>query len=245
MKNKIALILGARSDIAISVAHRFAKEGYDLQLAARNIKSLSDHKSEIQLNHGVMVTLFEFDALEVNSHEKFVDSLPQIPTIVICAVGSMGNQLNSELYVQAATKVMRSNFEGPASILGIFANHFEQRGFGILIGISSVAGERGRATNYIYGSSKAAMTAFLSGLRNRLAKKGVQVISVIPGFVKTKMTHEMNLPDFLSAQPDEVANAIFNAVRKKKNIVYVKSIWWLIMMIIRIIPEGIFKKINI
>ena len=119
----------------------------------------------------------------------------------------------------AAVNVMRSNFEGPASILAVLANHFEQRGSGTLVGISSVAGERGRAKNYIYGSAKAGFTAFLSGLRNRLVRKGVHVITVLPGFVATKMTKEINLPSKLTAQPEEVAIAVLNAVKKKHNIV--------------------------
>ena len=131
------------------------------------------------------------------------------------------------------------------STLAEFANRFEQRGSGCLIGISSVAGERGRATNYVYGSAKAGFTAFLSGLRNRLAKKGVHVITVLPGFVATKMTAGMDLPRKLTAKPSEVANCLFNAVQKKHNIVYVKPVWRFIMMIIRNIPEHVFKKMKI
>src|ERR1700709_2942426 len=100
---------------------------------------------------------------------------------------------------------MRTNYEGPALILGMFAERFLKRGAGSIIGISSVAGDRGRGSNYIYGSAKAGFSAFLSGLRNRLASKGVHVITVKPGFVDTKMTEGMNLPSLLTAQPEEVA----------------------------------------
>ena len=113
-----------------------------------------------------------------------------------------------------------------------------------MIGISSVAGERGRAANYVYGSAKR-FTTFLSGLRNRLAQKGVYVITVLPGFVHTKMTLGMNLNPKLTAEPDEVAQAIFMAVKRNRNVVYVKPIWRLIMMIIRNIPENVFKKLSI
>ena len=245
MSKDAVLIIGARSDIAIAVAHCFAKEGYDIQLAARNISSLDVDKSDIELRYQVGVSLYDFNALDIDSHERFVSLLPKLPLVAVCAVGYMGVQAENERDSLAAVNVMRSNFEGPASILAVLANHFEQRGSGTLVGISSVAGERGRAKNYVYGSAKAGFTAFLSGLRNRLAKKGVHVITVLPGFVATKMTKEMNLPSKLTAQPDEVAIAVLNAVKKKYNIIYVKKIWILIMKVIRSIPEHFFKKMKL
>lgn len=245
MSKGTALILGARSDIAIAVAHRFAKAGYDIQLAARNADSLHADKSDIELRYQVAVTAHEFDALDIASHDSFVDALPKLPTVAVCAVGFMGEQAENERNVQAGATVMRSNYEGPASILAVLANRFEQRGSGCIVGISSVAGERGRAANYVYGSAKAGFTAFLSGLRNRLAKKGVHVVSVLPGFVATKMTEGMDLPAKLTAQPEQVAEAVFGAVLKRRNVVYVKLIWQLIMMIIRNIPERVFKGMKI
>ena len=239
------LVLGARSDIAMAVAHNFAKAGYDIQLAARNVENLADYKSDLELRYNISVSLHEFDALKIHSHELFVESLPCLPRIVVCAVGYMGSQLESEKSIEAASGVMRSNFEGPASILSVLANKFEQCGSGCLIGISSVAGERGRATNYVYGSAKAGFTAFLSGLRNRLSKKGVHVITVLPGFVATKMTEHLDLPAFLTANPEDVAICIFKAVRKKQNIIYVRPVWSLVMRIIRNIPENVFIKMKL
>lgn len=229
----------------MAVAHRFAKTGYDIQLAGRTSENLVDNKSDLELRYGTSVTLHEFDALEIQSHERFLDNLPTLPTVVVCAVGYMGNQLESENRIEAASLVMRSNYEGPANILGLLANKFEQRGSGCLVGISSVAGERGRATNYVYGSAKAGFTAFLSGLRNRLAKKGVHVVTVLPGFVETKMTEGLELPRQISTHPDHVASCIFNATVAQKNIVYVKSIWWIIMLVIKLIPEKIFKSLRL
>ena len=245
MNKGAVLILGARSDIAMAVAHRFAKAGYDIQLSARNSESLGADKFDIELRYQVALTLHDFDALVIGSHEHFVDALPQLPSVAVCAVGFMGHQPENERDVQAAAQVMRSNYEGPASILAVLANRFEQRGSGCIVGISSVAGERGRATNYVYGSAKAGFTAFLSGLRNRLAKKGVHVVTVLPGFVVTKMTEGMVLPAKLTAQPKEVAVAVLKAVQKKQNVIYVKPIWQLIMMIIRNIPERVFKAMKI
>jgi decaprenylphospho-beta-D-erythro-pentofuranosid-2-ulose 2-reductase len=239
------LILGARSDIGKAVAHKFASLGHPVQLAARDVGSLAADKTDMELRHRVSVSLHEFDALATETHEAFVPGLPELPRVAICAVGTMGQQDENERDINAASLVIRSNFEGPASILAVFANRFEARGSGTLVGISSVAGERGRATNYVYGSAKAGFTAFLSGLRNRLAKRGVHVVTVLPGFVATQMTEGMDLPARLTAQPSEVADAIARAVERKTNVVYVRPIWRLIMTIIRSIPERVFKGMKI
>lgn len=239
------LILGARSDIGLAVAHAFAGRGHPVQLAARGAEGLEAGRTDLALRYGVSVTLHEFDALALDSHASFVDALPDLPQIAVCAVGYMGDQPASEQDPQAAAQVLRSNFEGPASILAILANRFEQRGSGALVGISSVAGDRGRATNYVYGSAKAGFSTFLSGLRNRLARKGVHVVTVLPGFVATRMTEDMDLPQKLTAQPAEVGEAIAMAVTKRRNVVYIRPIWWLVMLIIRNIPEFLFKKLSI
>ena len=131
------------------------------------------------------------------------------------------------------------------SLFNIIANDFEKRKSGFIVGISSVAGDRGRKSNYLYGSAKAAFTAYLSGLRNRLYDAQVHVMTVKPGFVATKMTEDMDLPEKLTAQPDEVADDIYNAQQKNKNVFYTKWIWRWVMLIIRSIPEWKFKGMNI
>jgi short-subunit dehydrogenase len=242
MTKPSVLILGARSDIGMATAHAFAAQGHPIRLAARQAATLDADRSDISLRYNVEVTLHEFDALDIPSHAGFIDQLPDLPGVAICAVGVMGDQSENEQDPDAALRVMRSTYEGPASILAALANRFEERGHGVLVGISSVAGERGRASNYVYGSAKAGFTAFLSGLRNRLAKKGVHVVTVLPGFVATQMTEGMDLPAKLTAQPEEVGQAIARAVAKSKDVIYVRPIWSLIMMVIRTIPERIFKK---
>jgi hypothetical protein len=157
----------------------------------------------------------------------------------------MGTQEENAADPKAGAQVMRANFEGPASVLGHLANAMEARGSGTIVGISSVAGERGRASNYVYGSAKAGFTAFLSGLRNRLARTGVHVVTVLPGFVATAMTEGMDLPERLTAQPEEVARAVAGAVRKRRNVIYVKPVWRLVMAVIRAIPEPVFKKTSL
>ena len=239
------LILGARSDIGKAVARKFASLGHPVQLAARNAATLEADKTDMELRYEVPVTLHEFDALATETHVAFVNSLPELPQVAVCAVGLLGRQEENERDTEAAIRILRSNYEGPAGILAILANRFEERGNGILVGISSVAGERGRAKNYVYGSAKAGFTAFLSGLRNRLAKRGVHVVTVLPGFVATRMTEGMDLPKQLTAEPGEVADAIARAVERKKDVIYVRPIWRLVMPVIRNIPESIFKKLRV
>lgn len=245
MSKGAVLILGARSDIGMAVAGAFAQRGHAIQLAARDAGALEGARAGLAATHGVSVTAHAFDALATDSHADFIAGLPELPAIAVCAVGLMGEQPDSETDQTAAALVLRSNFEGPASILGALANSFEARGSGTLVGISSVAGARGRATNYVYGAAKAGFTAFLSGLRNRLAKKGVHVVTVLPGFVNTQMTRGMDLPAKLTAEPQEVAEAIVRAVTTGKDVIYVRPVWRLIMAIIRNIPEGMFKKMKL
>jgi decaprenylphospho-beta-D-erythro-pentofuranosid-2-ulose 2-reductase len=239
------LILGGRSDIGLATARRFASKGYPIQMAARNADALAPEKADLELRYNVPVTLHEFDALQFDLHESFVAGLETLPEIVICAVGVLGNQAECERDAHAAILVMRSNYEGPASIMAVLANRFEARGSGTLVGISSVAGNRGRASNYIYGSAKAGFTAFLSGLRSRLSRNGVHVVTVLPGFVATKMTDGMKLPAKLTATPEDCAIAIERAVTRRRSIVYVKQIWWLVMLVIQHIPEKFFKRMKV
>lgn len=245
MSKGAVLILGARSDIGRATARRFAAEGHPIQLAARNAAALEADRADMEIRHRVPVSLHEFDALAIESHAAFVDGLPGLPEVAVSLVGLMGRQDESERSGAAAARVIRSNHEGPASILAELANRFEARGAGTLVGVSSVAGERGRASNYVYGSAKAGFTAFLSGLRNRLAKRGVHVVTVLPGFVATRMTEGMDLPARLIAQPDEVAAAISRAVARGQDVVYVRPVWRLVMMVIRGIPERAFKRTRI
>ena len=245
MNAQPVLIVGGRSDIGLARARRFAAAGHPVQLAARNAAGLARDKGDIEVRHGVAVTLHELDILAPGSFAAFLKGLPALPSVAICVVGLLGDQAEAEKDLDAAALTLRSNFEGPALLTGLLANAFEQRGSGTIVGISSVAGERGRASNYVYGSAKAGYTAFLSGLRNRLAKKGVDVLTVLPGFVATRMTEGMELPKRLTASADEVAEAVFKAVARGRNVVYVKPVWWLVMSIIRAIPERIFKGLKI
>jgi len=242
---KPVLILGAASGMARAIARSFAAEGHTIQLAARGIDRLQADRDDLTTRYGVEVSLHEVDALDLASHEAFVDVLPELPHIAVCAIGAMGTQEENAASPEIGAQVMRANFEGPASLFAHLANEMEARGFGTLVGISSVAGDRGRASNYVYGSAKAGFTAFLSGLRNRLAKTGVHVVTVLPGFVATAMTEGMDLPARLTAQPEEVGAAVLKAVQKQRDVIYVRPIWRIVMAVIRNIPEPIFKKTSL
>ena len=142
--------------------------------------------------------------------------------------------------------VLRTNFEGQALLLNLFAERFLARRSGTLVVVSSVAGDRGRASNYVYGAAKAGFTAFLSGLRNRLAPAGIRVVTVKPGFVRTRMTAGMKLPPLLTAEPEEVGDAIFKAAETGRgDVVYVRGIWRIVMTVIAMIPEPVFKRLRL
>jgi len=239
------LIVGASSDIAKAVAREYAKSGYDLYLAGRDIDRLKDFKRDVEVRTQRDVRLLELDILDFNSHKSFYDSLEPKPLGVISAVGYLGNQKVAQRDFEETKRIIDTNYTGVVSLFNIIANDFESRRSGFIVGISSVAGDRGRKSNYIYGSAKAGLSAYLSGLRNRLYESQVQVLTVKPGFVATKMTEGMDLPPKLTATPKEVAKDIFDAQQSGKDVIYTKWFWRYIMMIIRLIPEWKFKKMSI
>jgi len=239
------LIIGAKSDIAKATAREYAKHGYDLYLAARNSEELEGFAQDVITRTQKEVKLLELDILDYKSHQDFYDQLEEKPLGVISAVGYLGEQEKAQSDFEEAQRIIDTNYTGVVSLFNIIADDFEQRRSGFMVGISSVAGDRGRKSNYIYGSAKAALTAYLSGLRNRLYDAQVHVLTVKPGFVATKMTEDMDLPEKLTAQPEEVAEDIYKAQQKGKNVLYTKWIWRWVMMIIRNIPEFQFKKMSI
>jgi decaprenylphospho-beta-D-erythro-pentofuranosid-2-ulose 2-reductase len=231
------LILGARSDIARPLARLYAQDGYHIILAARNVDRLGPDAADLQIRFGQSVDLREFDACDTDQHTTFLNSLGELPDTVISLVGLMTPQDEAQAEFGAAKLMIQSNYLGLVSILGKIADRMEMRGSGTIIGVSSVAGDRGRATNYIYGSAKAGFSTFLSGLR-----KNVTVITIKPGFIRTRMTENLDLPAALTATPDELATVIRRAHKRKKLVVYHRPVWRLIMMIICSLPESLFAR---
>jgi decaprenylphospho-beta-D-erythro-pentofuranosid-2-ulose 2-reductase len=239
------LILGASSGMARAVARRYAEAGYRLHLAGRDLAELERDAVDLRLRSGQEVSCHPFDVLDLATHEVLLDALDGLPDVALCAVGLMADQAACDADPQLADLVLRSNLNGPAHLLTLLGNRMAARGSGTIIGISSVAGDRGRKSNYSYGAAKAGFTAFLSGLRGRLLPSGVHVMTVKPGFVRTRMTAGMKLPPPLTAAPQEVAEAIFRAQAKRRDVIYVRPVWRWIMLIIRLIPERLFKRLSI
>ena len=239
------LIIGAKSDIAKACANVYARNGYDLILAGRNISSLNNFAKDIQIRTSQDVQLKEFDIVDFSSHQTFYSELSEEPLGVIVVAGYMVEQEITQNDWETTLNTINVNYTGAISILNLVANKFEKKQEGFIIGVSSVAGDRGRKTNYTYGSAKAGFTTYLSGLRNRLFNSNVHVLTVKPGFVNTKMTEHLDLPEKLTAEPETVAEDIFAAQKTQKNILYTKWIWKYIMLIIKLIPEFIFKKLSI
>jgi decaprenylphospho-beta-D-erythro-pentofuranosid-2-ulose 2-reductase len=239
------LLLGASSDMSVAIARKMAAKGYNIQLAARNCQRLIPLQSDLTVRSQIQCTVHEFDAVDFSSHEGFWNNLPAKPEITICVFGYMSDNEIARGDWKETEKMITSNYTGAVSILNIASKYYEDKKAGTIVGISSVAGERGRQSNYIYGSAKAGFTAYLSGLRNRMFQSGVHVATILPGFVYTRMTESLKLPPLLTAQPEDVASVVLKAIEKKKNIVYVKWFWRWIMLIIKSIPEFVFKKLKL
>jgi decaprenylphospho-beta-D-erythro-pentofuranosid-2-ulose 2-reductase len=243
--NMNVLILGANSDMALAVARQFAKnENAVITLASRDVGGLQKKAADLAIRYQTRCDAVFFDATDYKSHSAFYKSLPARPDVVIVAFGYLGDQRKSEGDFQEARKVIEINYIGAVSILELIATDMEQRGTGWIICISSVAGDRGRPSNYIYGSAKGALTNYLSGLRSRVFKKDVRVLTVLPGFVRTKMTEGLDLPKRLVSEPEEVAKKIYGSYRRR-NVIYSSFKWRLIMLIVKHIPEAIFKRLSL
>lgn len=239
------LILGANSDMAKATAAEFARqERADLILASRDTVQLEALARDLEIRCQVKVEAVAFDAEDYQSHAAFYNSLDPKPDGVILAFGYGGNQRRAQVDITEVERLTRVNYLGAVSILEIVAADMAARRSGFIIAVSSVAGLRGRKANYAYGASKAALTTFLSGLGQRLAKDNVSVLTVLPGFVKTKMTAGMDLPEKLVARPEQVGVDIHKAWKKGKSQIYTIWLWRWIMLIIRLAPTRIFNKMN-
>ena len=239
----VALVIGATSDIGRAVARRLAVEMHGMQLLGRDLEELEREARDLRVRADVVTTVHRCDVLEPDRGVSAVAALEPLPDLAVCVIGALGDQRLSERDPQMANEIMVANYVGPALLLGALAERFETRGSGVLVGVGSVAGDRGRRSNYVYGSAKAGFAAFLSGLRSRLADRGVHVVTVKPGFVRTRMTDGMDLPDLLTAEPDEVAEAIVRAIRGRRDVVYVRRRWRLLMWVVRAMPERLFKRV--
>lgn len=240
------MIVGATSAIARATAAAFAAQGYDLYLAGRNVDELARIAADLAIRYQVKTGWGVFVAEALDSHARFfaqaVSSMGEMDGVVL-AMGHLGDQQAARDFSVGA-EVVLVNFTAAASILSHCASYLEARRQGFIIGIGSVAGDRGRQSNYTYGAAKGALALYLQGLRNRLYGSGVRVITVKPGFVDTAMTY--GLPGlFLVASPRYVGERIVRALGKSADVIYLPWFWRYIMLIIRNIPESVFKRLKL
>jgi decaprenylphospho-beta-D-erythro-pentofuranosid-2-ulose 2-reductase len=242
------LIIGATSAIAEAAARLWAQRGDRLYLLARNQQRLEAIAQDLRIRGAASVATDSFSASDFESHGALLDrvqsTLGQID-VVLVAHGTLPDQKACEQSVEHTLEALRVNALSTVLLLTDLANRLEQQGKGTLAVISSPAGDRGRQSNYVYGAAKAMVTAFCEGLRNRLFKRGVHVLTIRPGFVDTPMTADFDKSGLLWAQPEIVAAGINKALRKRKNSVYLPWFWRPIMLVIRHIPEALFKRLSL
>jgi len=239
--DETVLVVGSTSSLAQALARALAERGYGLALAARDEQELAMQASDLRARFSIAVSTQRFDLLDAGfSAVALIENAGNFHHAII-ATGDMGNNNSQDIKNLALTA--QTNYVLPAQIASVAAAKLAQRCGGSIAIISSVAGDRGRQSNYAYGAAKAGLSAFASGLRNYYFKRGVHVMTVKPGFIDTPMTWGMKSP--LIASREYVADAIVKALIAKKDVVYVPRFWALIMLIITHIPEKVFKKLSL
>jgi decaprenylphospho-beta-D-erythro-pentofuranosid-2-ulose 2-reductase len=244
--NKI-LIVGATSAIAEATARLYAKQGHKLFLIARNEDRLLTMIKDLKIRGASQA---HYGVLNVNDLSRHADMLDRaVKTlsgidIALIAHGTLPDQRACELNLDLTLQEISTNAVSTISLMSYLANLLEQQGYGLIAVISSVAGDRGRQSNYIYGTAKSAVSTFSQGLRNRLYKSGVHVMTIKPGFVDTPMTKDFK-KGVLWAQPHDIATGITQGIEKKRDILYLPWFWRIIMAPIKLIPERLFKMLNL
>ncbi|RNA63072.1 SDR family NAD(P)-dependent oxidoreductase [Chryseobacterium nematophagum] len=240
------IVLGSTSEVAQAFVEKVLQEGerfekiYLLSSNKETTERFARHIDVKFLQHAEVIELDLMKEIDYNSFENIHSNL------LFCAIGYLGDDTEVGLYDHKNTeKIIDVNYSKLIPVLNHFVQKFESKRSGTIIGLSSVAGERGRQSNFIYGSAKAAFTAYLSGLRNYLFDKKVHVLTIKPGFMATKMTEGLPLNAKLTATPKQAAACIFKAYKNKKDVAYVLPVWGVIMLIIKNIPERIFKKLKL
>lgn len=241
------LVLGATSAIALATTRIYAARGASLYLVARNPERLLAAAADARVRGASQVYTRTVDLDDISAHATLLVDVTQKLSpldIALIAHGILGDQADGERVFSAAEVVLRTNFLSVISLLTCLANEFAGRKSGTIAVISSIAGDRGRKRNYIYGTSKAAVTVFLQGLRARLHHHGVHVLTVKPGFVASPMTAHLK-QGLLFSSPERIARGIASAIEKRKDVVYLPWFWRPISYVIRAVPERIFKRLNL
>lgn len=244
---KKILIIGATSAIAEHCARIWATRGDTLYLVARNEERLKTIATDLKIRGATQVLSYPMDLNDLDAHAVMLDladsAMDGIDTVLI-AHGTLSNQKVCEQSMEETLSEIKTNALSTICLLTRIANIFETKQAGVITVISSVAGDRGRASNYVYGSTKAMVTAFTSGLRQRLYKSNVAVVTIKPGFVDTPMTASLK-KGLLWVKPNVVAEKIMQAIDQRKDEIYVPAFWWVIMQMIKVIPNSVFKKLRL
>lgn len=243
---RIWVVLGASSSIGRAFARHAAAAGSDVILAGRDTDDLQRVAADVSLRSGRQADVLYFDAQATEQHDEFVEKVLAhgAPIDVMLLFGAMPEQAATDADFELARQTIEVNYVGAVSVLNRLAPHFESQADGQIVVLSSVAGDRGRRKNYLYGSAKGALNLYLQGLRARLFESGVTVTTIKAGFLDTDMSYGM--PGlFLVASPDDCAKACLDLGRKGREVAYFPLFWWGIMTIIKSIPERIFKRLSI
>ncbi|WP_340700815.1 SDR family NAD(P)-dependent oxidoreductase, partial [Chryseobacterium arthrosphaerae] len=238
--NKTVLILGANSDVAKQCIKQYVSKGYYVIAASRNTQSLEDFITANQLNPSQVSVLY-FDAADFDSHQAFYSALPVKPHIVVYAAGFLVDNQQALTDFKGARQMMEVNYMGGVSILSIIAMDNSNKNLERIIGLSSLSGVRGRKSNFVYGSTKAAFTQFLAGLRQELASRKIIVNALIIGYIRTKINAGLELNESLIMEPDYVAKFIVNA--GNSFIIVPDFKWKIIYHILRLLPESLAAKL--
>jgi decaprenylphospho-beta-D-erythro-pentofuranosid-2-ulose 2-reductase len=240
-------IFGATSAMAEATSRRFAETGSSFFLVARDSDKLAALADDLRVRGAAKVATAAADALDFDRHQALVnaayEALSGLDTALI-AHGTLPDQKFCEHSFEAARREFEINTLGAISLLTHVANRFEAQGFGTIAVLSSVAGDRGRRSNYVYGAAKGAVSVFMQGLRNRLHRRGVHVLTIKPGWVDTPMTAAFH-KRILWASPQTIAAGIYTAIGNKKDVAYLPWFWSPIMRLIRTLPESIFKRLRL
>lgn len=245
---KKVVIVGATSAIANACARLWAAQGASLFLVSRDVEKMKALSADLRVRGAAAVYIWQMDATDVAAHpgmvKAAVEALGHLD-VALVAHGTLPDQQACESDAMLALKEFSTNGTSVIALLTVLANQFQQQRSGTIGVITSVAGDRGRPTNYVYGSAKAAVSVFCQGLQARLFKAGVSLTDIRPGFVATPMTEGLSLPAVLVARPDLVARRIVTGIERKADIIYAPAFWALIMAIIRNIPRSIFKRMSL
>ena len=241
-----ACVLGASSDIAQALLPWIAPDTEDLYLTARQPQKLSPIKEQLEASAFCRVHLLELDVLDFGQSQKKIETLFRSPIeLFICMPGYAPKSKAGWVEAEETARIINTNYTALVLLLNQAAVRMERQKKGMIVAVSSVAGERCRKKHYLYGSAKAAFTAYLSGLRSRLYPSGVHVMTVLPGLVQTKMLDAKKYPLLLTVSPQKAAKYIYKGIRNKKDVLYITWLWRWLVLALRFLPEGCFKRLGI